>query len=457
MQNLSFKSVATVKPVEEVAKNNPVAGKTNQNSSNAQDDLGAQNSFQSLLNKQVQAKRGAEHAAAKAVAKTTHKTAENSQQNQKVDEQDSSANLAGDAHRANIDELVARLNTLRPEGEGKSGDLATEKVVEDEVEDAEVISSLTNAVNSLQPQEMMAQLLMRAQLQPAKAESETQKFEGQSSSDDMALVRDGILKEVSAATLNNALSEGSPQPTQGEAPISNMSSWKDTFSEKMTGRDMRESGATLSEASAKELPLQETAMKFLGNEKSKESMSSDVLAKDFSKELTAASNLQAQQMSQQALAPSAQTVAQAGSSNQIMAYPGRAGWNQEISQKVVWMVGNGEQSATLTLNPPDLGPVQVVINVNNNQADAAFFSDNADVRQALEDGLEHLRESMQSSGLQLGQANINAGQQSQQSFQEMAQRQSNGTVIAPQSAIGAELPTTGMVIRESQGLVDTFA
>ncbi|MGB2831923.1 MAG: flagellar hook-length control protein FliK, partial [Methylotenera sp.] len=64
----------------------------------------------------------------------------------------------------------------------------------------------------------------------------------------------------------------------------------------------------------------------------------------------------------------------------IEAYPGKTGWDQAISQRVVWMVSAGEQSATLTLNPPDLGPLQVVVSVHNGQADTRFTSDNAEVR-----------------------------------------------------------------------------
>ena len=64
----------------------------------------------------------------------------------------------------------------------------------------------------------------------------------------------------------------------------------------------------------------------------------------------------------------------------IQAYPGKTGWNEAISQKIVWMVGASEQSATLTLNPKDLGPLQVVIQVNNEKADATFISENPEVR-----------------------------------------------------------------------------
>lgn len=149
---------------------------------------------------------------------------------------------------------------------------------------------------------------------------------------------------------------------------------------------------------------------------------------------------------------------QVASANMISAYPGKAGWDQAISQKVVWMVGAGEQSATLTLNPPDLGPLQVVIHVHNNQADTTFISNNAEVRQALQDGMANLRDKMSESGLQLGQANVSSGQQSQQPFQQaMQERQAPqltnvNTVLATEKATDANA-----IVRIANGLVDTFA
>jgi len=98
----------------------------------------------------------------------------------------------------------------------------------------------------------------------------------------------------------------------------------------------------------------------------------------------------------------------AGSGNHIQAYLGQSEWHQAINQKVMWMIGASEQTAVLKLNPPDLGPLQVVISVNNNHADTTFISENPDVRQALQDGLSNLRDKLNESGLQLGQANINA-------------------------------------------------
>lgn len=149
---------------------------------------------------------------------------------------------------------------------------------------------------------------------------------------------------------------------------------------------------------------------------------------------------------------------QAASANTINVYPGKTGWDQAISQKVVWMVGAGEQSATLTLNPPDLGPLQVVINVHNDKADTTFISDNAEVRQALQDGMSNLRDKMSESGIQLGQANVSSGGQAQQQFQQATQNRA-----AKQSADNASFQQPensthqNTLVRVINGLVDTFA
>lgn len=150
---------------------------------------------------------------------------------------------------------------------------------------------------------------------------------------------------------------------------------------------------------------------------------------------------------------------QATNSNTIHVYPGKAGWDQAISQKVVWMVGAGEQSATLTLNPPDIGPLQVVINVQNDKADTTFISDNAEVRQALQDGISNLREKMSESGIQLGQANVSSGGQAQQQFQQAMQNKAASSL--PDNSVTAsqteKTTVTNSLTRVSNGLVDTFA
>ncbi len=149
---------------------------------------------------------------------------------------------------------------------------------------------------------------------------------------------------------------------------------------------------------------------------------------------------------------------QLASSNVINVYPGKTGWDQAISQKVVWMVGAGQQSASLTLNPPDLGPLKVVISVHNDQADTTFISDNDEVRKALESGMSNLRDKMSESGIQLGQANVSTSQQSQQEFQQAAQgRVFDGAKNQTQTKTVESDSHAKVSVRVSDGLVDTFA
>ncbi len=149
---------------------------------------------------------------------------------------------------------------------------------------------------------------------------------------------------------------------------------------------------------------------------------------------------------------------QVASANYIQASPGKAGWDQAISQKIVWMVGAEQQSATLTLNPPDLGPLQVVIHVHNDQADTTFISDDAEVRQALQDGMNNLRDKMSESGIQLGQANVNSGRQAQQQLQQSMQNRQSSPMALANTTLGLEETTqVSTLARVSNGLVDTFA
>lgn len=155
---------------------------------------------------------------------------------------------------------------------------------------------------------------------------------------------------------------------------------------------------------------------------------------------------------------SPQVAQQVATSHVAEAFSGKATWNQAISQRVLWMVGAGEQSATLTLNPPDLGPLQVVVHVHNGMADTRFTSDNAEVRQALQDGMDNLREKMRESGVQLGQTNVQSGDQSRQDFQQTSQQ--NG--LGARNSTTTEATQNASVMSQvksyvANGLVDTFA
>lgn len=140
---------------------------------------------------------------------------------------------------------------------------------------------------------------------------------------------------------------------------------------------------------------------------------------------------------------------------------GTPAWDQALGQKVVWMVAGEQQSASLTLNPPDLGPLQVVLNVSNSQATATFTAAQPEVRQALEAALPKLRDMLGEAGIQLGQASVNSGSPNQQGGFEQQASSSHGLNHPDHrgDAATADSPRVGRVIPAStgQGMVDTFA
>ncbi|MDP3421594.1 MAG: flagellar hook-length control protein FliK [Thiobacillus sp.] len=135
---------------------------------------------------------------------------------------------------------------------------------------------------------------------------------------------------------------------------------------------------------------------------------------------------------------------------------GTTAWNQALGEKIVWMAGAAQQTATLTLNPPNMGPLQVVINLSNDQATASFFSAQPEVRQALEAAFPRLREMMNEAGIELGQATVSS-ETPQQNERDARQPQGIARLLPGSDDALGGLQTGQMSIRQSRGLVDTFA
>lgn len=88
---------------------------------------------------------------------------------------------------------------------------------------------------------------------------------------------------------------------------------------------------------------------------------------------------------------------------------GLPGWGEALGQKIVWMAEKSQQTATLTLNPPDLGPMQIVLSFGNNQLSAAFLSPQPEVRAAIEAAMPKLNEMLGNAGIQMGESSVGSG------------------------------------------------
>lgn len=137
---------------------------------------------------------------------------------------------------------------------------------------------------------------------------------------------------------------------------------------------------------------------------------------------------------------------------------GSTAWGQALSDKVVWMAAGGQQTATLTLTPPNLGPLHIELKISNDQATASFFSTHPDVRHALEAAFPRLREMMNDAGIQLGQATVSADTPQQNYTPDRQAQQSTLPFSGMNESVSAGLPTVHAPVRQSgHGLIDTFA
>ncbi len=155
---------------------------------------------------------------------------------------------------------------------------------------------------------------------------------------------------------------------------------------------------------------------------------------------------------------SAAGIAQSSSvmTSQLATPFGNERWQTAMNQHVMNMVSSGDEVASLTLSPPDLGPIQVVLAVDNQSVNTSFITDNPVVRQALEDGMQDLRDRMQSQGLQLGQTFVGDGQQAQQHFEQQSTPRQRGQSIGNGETAEPLLTAQAVPTSVHRGLVDTF-
>jgi flagellar hook-length control protein FliK len=135
-------------------------------------------------------------------------------------------------------------------------------------------------------------------------------------------------------------------------------------------------------------------------------------------------------------------------------------WAGEFGQKLLWFAGNEKQFAQLTVHPPQLGSIEITLNIDKNGANAHFVSASAEVRGAIETAVPRLREMFTANGMDLGQVSVGSESFQQQSGgqQEPSRRPrllTDNGILRVDSAGG--LPNHAAAARGGHGLIDTFA
>lgn len=135
-----------------------------------------------------------------------------------------------------------------------------------------------------------------------------------------------------------------------------------------------------------------------------------------------------------------------------------------LAERVVWLGSNQVKSASIFINPKDLGPVNIQIQYDNHKgASVQFQSEHLAVRDAIEMGLPRLREIFHEQGINLAETRVTSDNANQ--FQ---QNESSGgheqlhsvhryQAGADNENLDANVQMGVSYIREPIGLVDYYA
>lgn len=114
---------------------------------------------------------------------------------------------------------------------------------------------------------------------------------------------------------------------------------------------------------------------------------------------------------------------------------------------------NGSHIAELRLDPPELGPLRVTININDSVVQAVFSSAHAAVRNAVEQALPVLQQQLEQEGLSLGQTSVGDEPPSQSDTGHAGRSAVAG--MAQHADDTSAIPAGRQ--RNADALVDTFA
>jgi flagellar hook-length control protein FliK len=132
-------------------------------------------------------------------------------------------------------------------------------------------------------------------------------------------------------------------------------------------------------------------------------------------------------------------------------------WSNNLGESIKWLVQQHTQQADMRLNPPELGLLDVRIQLNNDQTSITFSSPHAQVRDAVEAALPQLRQLFSDSGMLL--ANVDVGHQ--QRPQQHAQQEPSAST--QQEAEGNDADTVSLSMGRAggtlmgSGMLDVYA
>jgi len=109
-------------------------------------------------------------------------------------------------------------------------------------------------------------------------------------------------------------------------------------------------------------------------------------------------------------------------------------WAQQMTQQVSYMIKGGFQQAAIKLNPAHLGPMEIKLAINDDQATVNFVAQHAPVRDVLDAALPRLKDMFEQQGLNLADADVSAQSEQQQQASSEAQQEKDELALSNSSS-----------------------
>lgn len=103
---------------------------------------------------------------------------------------------------------------------------------------------------------------------------------------------------------------------------------------------------------------------------------------------------------------------------------GHPKWSEGFSQRVQWVVNQSMNGAQIRLNPQNMGPIEVRIQMQNEQATVSFTAQHGATREAIDAALPRLRDMLSEQNVNVG--NIDVSEHSFAEQREQASEQQEG-------------------------------
>lgn len=130
-----------------------------------------------------------------------------------------------------------------------------------------------------------------------------------------------------------------------------------------------------------------------------------------------------------------------------------AGFDDALGARVVWMTEHRLGHAELRVTPEGLGTIDIRLQVDGQRLSAQFTAANADVRHALEAGMDRLRDLLGRHGMELAQSSVGSGQQQAGQRRQEPARMGDRS---PESAPDAPAVVTTVRLLRARGLIDEY-